>query len=137
MVFDPSDPDYLFLVGEKEVRLVALQENVTIKKFPIGGTSIACETDAVAVHPTGQFLFVATNFTRRLICFATQGTRLLWNVSTDNEEPQGDEDDAQAVQSLALITLADQEQTLFFAGMSYSLLRWCIDHFLHQVIEFP
>ena len=120
MIFHPTDSDFLLLVGESDVRLVALETEATVKKFPVAH-NMTCETDAVAVHPSGQFFYVATNFSRRVICFAAQGgAHVMWDVSTFNEELEDDEADEHSVQSLSFLTRQGDQgdgYALFFAGI--------------------
>ena len=125
MIFHPSDPDFLFLVGDSDVRLVALATQATVKIFPVQH-DMTCETDAVAVDPSGQLFYVATNFSRRVICFAAQGgAHIMWDVSTFNVELEDDEVAEHAVQSLSYVThQRDQgnRSYMFFAGLFRILL---------------
>ena len=133
LIFSPVDPEFLFLIGEKEVKLVHVPTNKALKTFPTKGIDTRCETDAVAVNAAGTELFVATNFSKRLLCFATQGCKLKWDISTANENLSDDEQPKQHVESLLLADVGDGCQTLFYAGLMNELSILFLAH-VTQVI---
>jgi hypothetical protein len=116
LIFSPVDSEYVFLVGEAEVKLVHVPTGQVLKNFPSQDIDTRCETDAVAVNADGTQLFVATNFSKRLLCFATQGAKLKWDVSLENDSLDDEELTQQSVQSLLLTDLGDGVLTLFVAG---------------------
>jgi hypothetical protein len=121
MIFHPADSDLLFVVGEYEVRMVQASSGLTIKTFPTEGITTTCETDAVALNPTGSVLYVATNFSKRLLGFACQGTKIAFNLDTTNDQlvTQAERDE-QRVECLAYSPMSREFPILFYAGNTLS-----------------
>ena len=126
MIFHPADSDLLFLVGESEVRMVQPSSGLTIKSFPTAGIPTTCETDAVAINSKGSILYVATNFSKRLLAFACQGTKLTLDVDTTNVQlATPAEREEQRVECLPISPASEEYPILFYAGASFYIFVIC------------